>query len=265
MPKNLENLFEEEVRKRGYGEKRHRGCKITVSLLLIIGIIGFTHWMFQSNSSTSTISSSDKTVNPISKPTSAPLPENYPSTSTINIADSISKLEEQINSISKLTPVALPKTGILKKHDLNKYENFGRLRIFLRAPLVNEKSTLPATCGTQKILEMKNENHRFIELVDWKSDKIITTAFIRGGDMVEIFVPLGSYKLRYAVGTQWYGEEAMFGSEYMYEMTEGFSSKTLRLDFTIKNPGGDIGAYCTNGNLGKKRIKKGMAKLSKGK
>ncbi|MEO1558784.1 MAG: hypothetical protein AAFS12_03825, partial [Cyanobacteria bacterium J06632_19] len=138
----------------------------------------------------------------------------------------------------------------------------GRLRFFLRAPLESEKSPLPATCG-KNVRDIQNQdNHRLIELIDWQSDEIIMSAFVRDGEMIEIFVPLGSYKIRYAIGSEWYGDKDMFGSEYMYEMTEQFSSKTAKLDFTIENSGHEIGAYCSNGNLGQKRIKKDLSQKS---
>ncbi len=237
MSKNVEEFFREEVRKRGYVKKEHPGLKIALSLLLIPVTIGISNFIFQGYSEDS----------------------NTKSHSNIS--------EENIDNSSrkpKLIPVTLPNTGILKKYNFKPNENFGLLRFFLRAPLKSEKSPLPATCGKNNILgDIQNQdNHRFIELVDWQSDEIITSAFVRDGEMIEIFVPLGSYKLRYAIGSEWYGEKEMFGSEYMYEMTEQFSSKAAILEFTIENSGHEIGAYCSNGNLGKKRIKKDLSKKS---
>ena len=222
MSKNLEKCFRNELHERGYVKKENPFLKIGLVLLLIPVTIGISHCSFQGNSE-------DK--------------------ATINNA----------NSEPKLTPVALPNTGILKKYSFNNTENFGRLRLFLRAPLESEKSPLPATCG-DNVRDIQNQDtHRFIELVDLQSDEIITSAFVRDGEMIEMFVPFGSYKLRYAVGTEWYGKKEMFGSEYMYEMTEQFSSKAAKLEFTIENSGHEIGAYCSNGNLGKKRIKKDLS------
>ena len=219
MSKNLEECFRNELHERGYVKKKNPLLKIGLFLLVIPVTIGISHFSFQGNSE-------DKAI---------------------------------INNSSKeplLIPVALPNTGILKKYSFNKTENFGLLRFFLRAPLESEKSPLPATCGKNVRDIQQEDNHRFIELVDWQSDEIIATAFVRDGEMIEIFVPLGSYKIRYAIGTEWYGEKEMFGSEYMYEMTEKFSSEAAKLEFTIENSGHEIGAYCSNGNLGQKRIKK---------
>ena len=228
MSKNLEECFRKELHERGYIKKKNPLLKIGLFLLVIPVTIGISHFSFQGNSE-------DKaTVNNVNNSSNEPL----------------------------LIPVALPNTGILKKYSFNNTENFGRLRLFLRKPLKSEKSPLSADCG-KNVRDIQNQdNHRFIELVDLQSDEIITSAFVRDGEMIEMFIPLGTYKLRYAIGNEWYGEKDMFGSEYMYEMTEQFSSEAAKLEFTIENSGHEIGAYCSNGNLGQKRIKKGLRKQS---
>lgn len=40
--------------------------------------------------------------------------------------------------------------------------------------------------------------------------------FVRGGDTIEVLVPLGSYILKYAVGDTWYGYEHYFGPDTNY-------------------------------------------------
>lgn len=233
MSKNLEKSFRNELHERGYVKKENPLLKIGLLLLVIPVTIGISHCTFQGNSEEKTI------------------------------IDNSNISEENIDNPSnesKLTPVALPNTGILKKYSINNTENYGRLRLFLRAPLENENSPLPATCG-KNVRDVENQkNHRFIEVVDLQSDEIITTAFVRDGDMIEMFVPFGTYKLRYSIGSEWYGEKYMFGSEYMYEMTEQFSSEPAKLEFTIEKSGQEIGAYCSNGNLGQKRVKKDLSK-----
>ena len=48
------------------------------------------------------------------------------------------------------------------------------------------------------------------------TQKTIMTIFIRGGQSVEVDVPLGSYYLKYAVGEKWYGEKYHFGPNTNY-------------------------------------------------
>jgi hypothetical protein len=60
-----------------------------------------------------------------------------------------------------------------------------------------------------------NTNY-FIKLVEKTTGNVALTIFVRGGQSVNIKVPLGSYEFRYASGTNWYGEEQLFGSRTVY-------------------------------------------------
>lgn len=61
-----------------------------------------------------------------------------------------------------------------------------------------------------KITTQASANY-FIKLVDKNTGKLALTIFIRGGQSVNTKVPLGTYEFRYACGTNWYGEEQLFG------------------------------------------------------
>lgn len=54
-------------------------------------------------------------------------------------------------------------------------------------------------------------SHYLLKLVDSYTDKTVLTVFIRSGTTTKIDVPLGSYKIRYASGETWYGDEQLFG------------------------------------------------------
>ncbi len=56
------------------------------------------------------------------------------------------------------------------------------------------------------------ENH-FVKLEDIKTGKTVMAIFIHSGNTVETTVPLGTYKLKYAAGSNWYGEKELFGSD----------------------------------------------------
>lgn len=56
------------------------------------------------------------------------------------------------------------------------------------------------------------ENH-FVKLEDIQTGKIVMAMFIHAGNTVETTVPLGTYKLKYAAGNNWYGLEELFGTE----------------------------------------------------
>jgi|GEM_PF-3040016 len=148
----------------------------------------------------------------------------------------------------KRPSITLPPTGVLKRTGSAGVRAFSSLRFFLREPLSSEKSYLSATCSS-------NEENYFIALVDWQSEKVIITAFIRAGEMVEIPVPPGSYKLRYAKGDKWYGEKELFGSNNMYEITKPFSSEPAQFKFQTGSEQ-DLGVNCFQGNLRSKVLKK---------
>ena len=56
----------------------------------------------------------------------------------------------------------------------------------------------------------------YIKLVKFNSNTIPITIFINGGDTFKMDVPDGSYKMKYASGTTWYGETHLFGPDTRY-------------------------------------------------
>lgn len=53
----------------------------------------------------------------------------------------------------------------------------------------------------------------YLKLVDANSGDVVVTILVKGGEKYEAEVPLGSYRLRYATGQNWYGEEHLFGPD----------------------------------------------------
>ncbi len=94
----------------------------------------------------------------------------------------------------------------------------------------------------------------FVKLVDWESNLPVMTFFIHSGKTVDVDVPLGSYKLKYAAGQSWYGEEDLFGLDTIYSQAEK--------KFVFKIDGNQISGYSVElilqpqGNLSTKRIAK---------
>ncbi len=54
-------------------------------------------------------------------------------------------------------------------------------------------------------------NHYFVKLENYYSGSIDFIIFIRGGQFVEVEVPLGTYIIKYATGKDWYGVVDLFG------------------------------------------------------
>ena len=96
--------------------------------------------------------------------------------------------------------------------------------------------------------------HYFVKLTDWDTDTPVQTIFIRGEHTVETTVPLGSYRLKYAAGKTWLGEDELFGDETIYSKAE------KRFDFIQEgnNASGYSGELIlqTGGNLSTVHIPK---------
>jgi len=60
----------------------------------------------------------------------------------------------------------------------------------------------------------------FVKLVDFLSDEGTVGIFVRGGQRIEVNVPLGLYEMRYASGDKWYGVEHLFGPETVYSKSD---------------------------------------------
>ncbi len=83
-----------------------------------------------------------------------------------------------------------------------------------------------------------NSNY-YIKLVDSVAGTTAGTFFIRSGDSLEVEVPLGTFEIRYAAGTTWYGENQLFGLETVYSRADenfsfrrtpdGYSGYTIEL------------------------------------
>ncbi|MCK5539199.1 MAG: J domain-containing protein [Bacteroidales bacterium] len=61
-----------------------------------------------------------------------------------------------------------------------------------------------------KIITKGTENY-FIKLVDAHTNSTILEIFIRAGESFKTEVPIGTYKMKYATGSKWYGQKYLFG------------------------------------------------------
>jgi hypothetical protein len=136
--------------------------------------------------------------------------------------------ETEFWAMGSETPLPLPVTGTHKR-----------------------KHTTEAVAPLQ--IKTRGDKHYFVKLVDSVSDKEILTVFVRGGQTAELDVPLGSMKMRYAMGTTWYGDKKLFLHETTYAEAESI------LHFRIE--GERISGYTVelflqpNGNLKERRIR----------
>ncbi len=60
----------------------------------------------------------------------------------------------------------------------------------------------------------------YIKVVDWTTKREVMTAYIRGGEPFETQMPLGTFEIRYAAGTQWFGTDLDFGPTASYSRAD---------------------------------------------
>jgi curved DNA-binding protein CbpA len=67
-----------------------------------------------------------------------------------------------------------------------------------------------------KITTRASDGNYVMKIVDWSTGEFVASYFINRGSTLEIELPLGSYKLKFASGDKWYGMEHLFGPTTAY-------------------------------------------------
>jgi hypothetical protein len=80
----------------------------------------------------------------------------------------------------------------------------------------NWKASKKELLAPFKIITRGNRNY-FIKLLEEKTSKQMLTIFIRAGESASVDIPLGRYKIRYATGFDWHGEQYLFGVDGLYK------------------------------------------------
>jgi hypothetical protein len=94
-----------------------------------------------------------------------------------------------------------------------------------------------------------------VKLEDAYDGTDVMDIFVRGGDTIEVEVPLGTYVVKYASGTTWYGYDYRFGPETSYNKAE--------TTFDFRNDGYQITGYTVtlyqvrDGNMQTRRLNAG--------
>jgi hypothetical protein len=70
--------------------------------------------------------------------------------------------------------------------------------------------------GRLKVRTQTGNNNYYIKLVNLQDSRETLSAFIRGGNTLDVKAPLGIYALKYAAGHNWYGAECLFGTSASY-------------------------------------------------
>jgi len=132
------------------------------------------------------------------------------------------KSEEEAHALAeeynRQHPVlSLPQTGDLSRPDLG-----------------NGPAVAPLTIQTRS-----SGSHYFLKMVETISGRTAFTAFIRSGDTLQTRMPIGSYEMRYATGSDWHGPSQLFGPRTNYNKADstfvfsrdlsGYSGYTVEL------------------------------------
>ena len=64
--------------------------------------------------------------------------------------------------------------------------------------------------------------HYYLKLLNAYDLSLIMTIFVRNHSIVDVMVPTGTYRVRYASGNTWYGETDLFGEDTTYGEFEDF-------------------------------------------
>jgi hypothetical protein len=108
---------------------------------------------------------------------------------------------------SKNPPAALPQTGDLTLYPLG-------------------QRSLPVADFTITATPSATDVNHLVKLVDNLSGAPILSVFIRNGETATVKVPVGTYRVNIAEGSQWYGETKLFGRDM--HVDQGLST----LDFS---------------------------------
>lgn len=101
----------------------------------------------------------------------------------------------------------------------------------------------------------------YVKLIDAMTGVLVMTFFVQGGQSFEAVVPVGTYRVKYATGSTWYGVDFVFGSDTRYSeavKTFEFSRKNNQISgntIELSNQGGThlhtktLSAYQFNCNI----------------
>lgn len=77
-------------------------------------------------------------------------------------------------------------------------------------------------------IQSQGSSNFLVKLADVNTGSTVMTIFVRGGQDVETLVPLGSYYVKYASGTTWYGYDHLFGDYHT-----GYSKADEVFNFSV--------------------------------
>lgn len=90
------------------------------------------------------------------------------------------------------------------------------------------------TSGTKIIIRVPKDNYaRYIQIRGAYDDRLLVDLFIRPGGSATVRAPKGMCYLLIAMGTTWYGEEALFGEDSILSRTDDIDIKSSKYYHTL--------------------------------
>ena len=71
------------------------------------------------------------------------------------------------------------------------------------------------------LIENAPYDHTLMKLIRINDGIEVISVFVRAGESVEVYVPVGNYKAKLASGQTWYGDAVRFGPSTKYAALEG--------------------------------------------
>jgi hypothetical protein len=156
---------------------------------------------------------------------------------------------------ASLTPVALPPTAMINQSWSQALapDNSGTITIYTRPTEATDQTDVGKHCSNQA---SNQDIHHFVKIIDWDTQKVVQSSFVRANDKLVIQLPFGNYKVRIASGKTWYGEPHHFGRTTRYgELAKPHSQEATKLNLTQPSDWSIVLSSCVNGNLGDKPIR----------
>jgi hypothetical protein len=97
--------------------------------------------------------------------------------------------------------------------------------VFAQQGVMGLYTSQPSVAPLRIVTPMGDQKY-FMKLVDANSGSVVESMFVYGGQSFDMNVPLGTYRIRYASGSTWYGETDLFGPETTYSEFDSVFSFT---------------------------------------
>lgn len=130
---------------------------------------------------------------------------------------------------------------------MNSYTESADKALVAAVPFDAPKKPLPPNGELQTFTEDRRSapleingaygDNYLVKLCALNTDEKILTVFVRGGQSVTVYAPVGSYRLKYAAGDTWYGDRYLFGPETIYNRASEI--------YRFRDDGGKVIGYST--------------------